>query len=74
MELKSRGVASVSLWPGAVQTELITKLLIEKDIPASPGIDTKVKQPKKHMSSTIYSKYVFLKGEVLKSHYEKCYI
>uniref|UniRef100_A0A3B5BHW8 Dehydrogenase/reductase 1 n=1 Tax=Stegastes partitus TaxID=144197 RepID=A0A3B5BHW8_9TELE len=26
VELKSRGVASVSLWPGAVQTELITQM------------------------------------------------
>ncbi|KAF7659819.1 hypothetical protein LDENG_00292650 [Lucifuga dentata] len=31
IELKSRGVASVSLWPGAVQTELITKFVLESD-------------------------------------------
>lgn len=49
MELKSRGVASVSLWPGAVQTELITKLVIDKDIPKLPGIDSKVKQPNKQV-------------------------
>ncbi|KAK5859626.1 hypothetical protein PBY51_021169 [Eleginops maclovinus] len=30
VELKRRGVASVSLWPGAVQTELISQLVLEK--------------------------------------------
>lgn len=44
VELKSRGVVSVSLWPGAVQTELISKLVIEKDIPAPPGINSKFKE------------------------------
>ncbi|KAJ8011764.1 hypothetical protein DPEC_G00061650 [Dallia pectoralis] len=29
IELRSRGVASVSLWPGAVQTELISELLTD---------------------------------------------
>ncbi|XP_031415300.1 dehydrogenase/reductase SDR family member 1 isoform X2 [Clupea harengus] len=41
VELKSRGVASVSLWPGAVQTELISKMVIEKETP--PGVDPKFK-------------------------------
>ncbi|XP_067109782.1 dehydrogenase/reductase SDR family member 1 [Osmerus mordax] len=40
-ELKSRGVASVSLWPGAVQTELVSQLIIEKDTPV--GADPKFK-------------------------------
>ncbi|XP_046884107.1 dehydrogenase/reductase SDR family member 1 [Hypomesus transpacificus] len=40
-ELKSRGVASVSLWPGAVQTELVSQLIIEKDTPV--GVDPKFK-------------------------------
>ncbi len=40
VELKSRGVASVSLWPGAVQTELVSQLLMEKDTPQ--GLDPKV--------------------------------
>ncbi|XP_069367110.1 dehydrogenase/reductase SDR family member 1 [Paralichthys olivaceus] len=31
VELRSRGVASVSLWPGAVQTELVNQLILEKD-------------------------------------------
>lgn len=31
VELKNRGVASVSLWPGAVQTELISQFILEKD-------------------------------------------
>uniref|UniRef100_A0A4W5RYZ5 Dehydrogenase/reductase (SDR family) member 1 n=1 Tax=Hucho hucho TaxID=62062 RepID=A0A4W5RYZ5_9TELE len=39
VELRSRGVASVSLWPGAVQTELVSQLIIEKDAP--PGVDPK---------------------------------
>ncbi|XP_037537465.1 dehydrogenase/reductase SDR family member 1 [Nematolebias whitei] len=38
VELKSRGVASVSLWPGAVQTELISQLILEKD-----GVNPQVK-------------------------------
>uniref|UniRef100_A0A4W5RNA0 Dehydrogenase/reductase (SDR family) member 1 n=1 Tax=Hucho hucho TaxID=62062 RepID=A0A4W5RNA0_9TELE len=42
VELRSRGVASVSLWPGAVQTELVSQLIIEKDAP--PGVDPKLKQ------------------------------
>lgn len=33
VELKSRGVVSVSLWPGAVQTELVTQLVVEKEAP-----------------------------------------
>ncbi|XP_062378666.1 dehydrogenase/reductase SDR family member 1 [Sardina pilchardus] len=41
VELKSRGVASVSLWPGAVQTELISKFVLEKDNPV--GVDPKFK-------------------------------
>ncbi|XP_072543053.1 LOW QUALITY PROTEIN: dehydrogenase/reductase SDR family member 1-like [Salminus brasiliensis] len=32
VELKSRGVASVSLWPGAVQTELVSQNIIDKEI------------------------------------------
>lgn len=40
-ELKKRGVASVSLWPGAVQTELVSQLIMEKEVPA--GVDPKVK-------------------------------
>ncbi|CAN9503302.1 unnamed protein product [Ophioblennius macclurei] len=34
VELKKRGVVSVSLWPGAVQTELISQLVIQKEAPA----------------------------------------
>ncbi len=40
VELKSRGVASVSLWPGAVQTELVSQFMLEKDTPQ--GVDSKV--------------------------------
>uniref|UniRef100_A0A3Q3E6S7 Dehydrogenase/reductase (SDR family) member 1 n=1 Tax=Labrus bergylta TaxID=56723 RepID=A0A3Q3E6S7_9LABR len=40
-ELKSRGVASVSLWPGAVQTELVTQLVLEKESPE--GVNSKFK-------------------------------
>ncbi|XP_008284234.1 dehydrogenase/reductase SDR family member 1 [Stegastes partitus] len=42
VELKSRGVASVSLWPGAVQTELITQMVLEKETPQ--GINPKFKE------------------------------
>ncbi|XP_063074587.1 dehydrogenase/reductase SDR family member 1 [Engraulis encrasicolus] len=42
VELKKRGVVSVSLWPGAVQTELLSKLVVQKDITAT-GIDVKFK-------------------------------
>ncbi|TKS80281.1 Dehydrogenase/reductase SDR family member 1 [Collichthys lucidus] len=41
VELKSRGVVSVSLWPGAVQTELVSQLILEKDTPQ--GVDPKFK-------------------------------
>lgn len=40
-ELRSRGVVSVSLWPGAVQTELVSELVIEKEAPQ--GINPKFK-------------------------------
>lgn len=30
MELKKRGVISVSLWPGAVQTELVSQFILEE--------------------------------------------
>ncbi|KAL3054748.1 hypothetical protein OYC64_017643 [Pagothenia borchgrevinki] len=41
VELKSRGVASVSLWPGAIQTELVSQLILEKE--TSEGADSKIK-------------------------------
>lgn len=31
VELKSRGVASISLWPGPVKTELVSELLLQKN-------------------------------------------
>ncbi|KAM4556979.1 dehydrogenase/reductase SDR family member 1-like [Fundulus diaphanus] len=33
VELKSRGVTSVCLWPGVVQTELVSQLIIQKKAP-----------------------------------------
>ncbi|XP_013859974.1 dehydrogenase/reductase SDR family member 1 [Austrofundulus limnaeus] len=39
VELKNRGVASVSLWPGAVQTELISQFVLEKG-----DVDPKMKE------------------------------
>ncbi|MED6242330.1 Dehydrogenase/reductase SDR member 1, partial [Ataeniobius toweri] len=42
VELKSRGVTSVSLWPGPVQTELVSQLLIQND--ASQGFTSKHKE------------------------------
>ncbi|XP_022603836.1 dehydrogenase/reductase SDR family member 1 [Seriola dumerili] len=41
VELKSRGVASVSLWPGPVQTELVSQLILEKEPPQ--GVNSKFK-------------------------------
>lgn len=41
-ELRNRGVVSVSLWPGAVQTELISQFVMEKNVPQ--GIDPKMKE------------------------------
>lgn len=40
VELKSRGVTSVSLWPGAVQTELVSQFVLEQD--TATGINSKV--------------------------------
>lgn len=40
IELKKKGVVSVSLWPGAVQTELINQYTSHDE--ASPGFDPKV--------------------------------
>lgn len=31
VELKRHGVASVSLWPGAVKTELVSDMILEKN-------------------------------------------
>ncbi|KAG7455036.1 hypothetical protein MATL_G00252170 [Megalops atlanticus] len=42
VELKGRGVASVSLWPGAVKTELVTQLVTEREAP--PGVDPRFKE------------------------------
>lgn len=42
VELKSRGVASVSLWPGAVKTELVSQFILERDMPQ--GVDPKFKE------------------------------
>lgn len=43
VELKGRGVASVSLWPGAVQTELVSQFVLEKE--KTQGVDNKVHSP-----------------------------
>lgn len=32
IELKRHGVASVSLWPGAVRTELVSNMILERNI------------------------------------------
>lgn len=32
VELKKHGVATISLWPGAVQTELVTDMILEKNV------------------------------------------
>ncbi len=40
IELKKKGVVSVSLWPGAVQTELINQYIACDEAP--PGFDSKV--------------------------------
>lgn len=40
VELKKTGVVSVSLWPGAVQTELISQYVSHDKAP--PGFDPKV--------------------------------
>ncbi|XP_056599312.1 dehydrogenase/reductase SDR family member 1 [Triplophysa dalaica] len=42
IELKKRGVASVSLWPGAVQTELVSQYVSQDD--SSTGMDPKFKE------------------------------
>ncbi|XP_075954140.1 dehydrogenase/reductase SDR family member 1 [Anarhichas minor] len=42
VELKSRGVASVSLWPGAVKTELVSQMILDKETPQ--GGDPKFKE------------------------------
>ncbi|KAJ8272541.1 hypothetical protein GJAV_G00090410 [Gymnothorax javanicus] len=39
VELKKTGVASVSLWPGAVRTELVSEHIIE-----GPAVDPKIKE------------------------------
>ncbi|XP_029309554.1 dehydrogenase/reductase SDR family member 1 [Cottoperca gobio] len=40
VELRSRGVASVSLWPGAVQTELVSQFVLEDESANSKLKDT----------------------------------
>lgn len=40
VELQRRGVVSVSLWPGAVQTELVSQFILNKETP--DGVDSKV--------------------------------
>ncbi|KAA0719509.1 Dehydrogenase/reductase SDR family member 1 [Triplophysa tibetana] len=42
IELKKRGVASVSLWPGAVQTELVSQFMTQDE--TSTGMDPKFKE------------------------------
>lgn len=56
VELKSRGVTSVSLWPGAVQTELVSQYILEDKTPE--GTDFKVNLPageiRLHSSSLVF--------------------
>ncbi|XP_030629889.1 dehydrogenase/reductase SDR family member 1 [Chanos chanos] len=42
IELKNRGVVSVSLWPGAVQTELISQFVLQKE--STTGVESKIKE------------------------------
>lgn len=32
VELKKHGVAAISLWPGAVQTELVSDMILERNV------------------------------------------
>lgn len=32
VELKSRGVTTISLWPGAVQTEMVSDMILDKNV------------------------------------------
>lgn len=32
VELKSHGVTTISLWPGAVKTELVSDMILERDV------------------------------------------
>lgn len=32
VELKSRGVTAISLWPGAVQTELVSDMILQNNV------------------------------------------
>ncbi|XP_026231261.1 dehydrogenase/reductase SDR family member 1-like [Anabas testudineus] len=41
VELQRRGVVSVSLWPGAVQTELVSQFILNKETP--DGVDSKLR-------------------------------
>ncbi|XP_077415441.1 dehydrogenase/reductase SDR family member 1 [Vanacampus margaritifer] len=53
VELRSRGVASVSLWPGPVKTELITQVLLSDDAPRE--VDSKSKNMFANGESTEFS-------------------
>ncbi|XP_061600085.1 dehydrogenase/reductase SDR family member 1-like [Cololabis saira] len=48
-ELKSSGVASVSLWPGAVQTEMISELILQEE---PQGLDSKMVEVFKNGETT----------------------
>ncbi|XP_051256833.1 dehydrogenase/reductase SDR family member 1 [Dicentrarchus labrax] len=56
VELKNRGVASVSLWPGPVQTELVSQLVLGEDAPQSMNSDVSG-------VSSLQLKDVFANGE-----------
>lgn len=67
-ELKSRGVTSISLWPGAVQTELVSQYILEDKTPE--GANFKVNFPageiQLHSSSLVFfCLFVFLGGRGL---------
>ncbi|XP_034411894.1 dehydrogenase/reductase SDR family member 1-like isoform X2 [Cyclopterus lumpus] len=58
VELKKRGVASVSLLPGAVQTELVTQLVLEKETPQ--GGDPTVRSQQIRFSGNYFSCFSLL--------------
>lgn len=57
-ELRKRGVTSVSLWPGAVQTELVNKFVLDTDATRSEGFQVDSSNTQLHIHCSFF---IFLK-------------
>lgn len=68
VELKSHGVTTISLWPGAVKTELVSDMILERDVVESAKFKVHLTHaarsgPSERFQNAQTSGFIFLSDE-----------